>query len=71
MDGVNLSTTAVPNATSDGWTFDCVFQEINMTDNSLLFEWRSLEHVPIEESYFEPTTGDAHESKTDPCKSSV
>jgi hypothetical protein len=66
VSGVNLSTTEVPNATTDGWTFDCVFQEIDLGSNELLFEWRSLEHVPIEESYFEPTTGDAHESESDP-----
>lgn len=66
VSGVNLSTTEVPGATTDGWTFDCVFQEIDLGSNELLFEWRSLEHVPIEESYFEPTTGTAHESESDP-----
>jgi len=66
VSGVNLSTTEVPNATTNGWTFDCVFQEIELRTNSLLFEWRSLEHIPIEESYFEPTAGSAHESESDP-----
>lgn len=66
VSGVNLSTTEVPGATADGWTFDCVFQEMDLGSSELLFEWRSLEHVPIEESYFEPTTGDAHASESDP-----
>ena len=49
----------------DGWTFDCVFQEIDIQRNQLLFEWRSLEHVAIDETYFEiqNTSGTTQENR--------
>ena len=35
-----------------GWILDCVFQEVNISSNELLFEWRSLDHILPESSYF-------------------
>ena len=46
------------NGTADMWTWDCVFQEIQLGDSreedELLFEWSSLEGgVSPSETYFE------------------
>ncbi|KAH6696698.1 ASST-domain-containing protein [Leptodontidium sp. MPI-SDFR-AT-0119] len=34
-----------------GWVLDSMFQEVNITSGELLFEWRSLDHVPPEMGY--------------------
>ncbi|KAF9888139.1 hypothetical protein FE257_009275 [Aspergillus nanangensis] len=34
-----------------GWVVDGVFQEINITTKEVLFEWRSLDHVPLSDTY--------------------
>ena len=41
-----------------GWIMNSVFQEINITDNSLIFEWNSLNHVDPWGSYVYPKTSD-------------
>ena len=41
----DLSAIAGP---ADGWTYDCVFQEIDIASRELIFEWKSLDHVPVE-----------------------
>ncbi|KAH8928108.1 hypothetical protein BT69DRAFT_1237362 [Atractiella rhizophila] len=46
---LDLSSVGGP---TDGWTWDCVFQEVDLTRNQSIFEWRSLEHINISESYF-------------------
>jgi hypothetical protein len=42
-------------ASSDhvGWVLDCGFQEINMTDGSLLFSWTALDHIDVLDSTVE------------------
>jgi hypothetical protein len=35
---------------SDGWIWDCVVQEIDIETGEALFEWRSIDHVPVQES---------------------
>lgn len=35
----------------DGWVMDGVFQEINITSGAVLFQWASLDHVPLAETY--------------------
>lgn len=35
----------------DGWVMDGVFQEINITSGDVLFQWSSLDHVPLSETY--------------------
>jgi len=35
----------------DGTVFESVFQEIDIHTGRLLFEWRSLNHIPVTESY--------------------
>jgi hypothetical protein len=38
----------------DGYVLDGIAQEIDIESGEVLFEWHSLEHVALEESYFEP-----------------
>ena len=44
----NLSAVGGPR---DGWVWDGVIQEIDIDTGRLLFDWRTLDHVPISESY--------------------
>jgi outer membrane protein assembly factor BamB len=39
---------------ADGLVWDCVVQEIDLKTGLVLFEWHSLDHVPITESYRPP-----------------
>lgn len=41
-----------------GWVMDSMFQEINSTDNSLIFQWSSLNHVSPFSSYVYPEKSD-------------
>jgi hypothetical protein len=34
-----------------GWVIDGVFQEVDIDTGKVLFEWRSLDHVPLNETY--------------------
>jgi Arylsulfotransferase (ASST) len=34
----------------EGWVYDSVVQEVDIASGRVLFEWRSLEHVPLAES---------------------
>ncbi|KOC09279.1 hypothetical protein AFLA70_39g003881 [Aspergillus flavus AF70] len=43
--------TAYNVSADNGWVMDGVFQEINITSGKVLFEWRSLDHVGISETY--------------------
>jgi hypothetical protein len=36
----------------DGQVYESIIQEIDVRTGRLLLEWRSLEHIPVEESYF-------------------
>jgi hypothetical protein len=39
----------------DGIVYDCVIQEIDIKTGRVLFEWHSLGHVPLDETYFKVT----------------
>lgn len=39
---------------SNGTVLEGVIQEVDIASGRLLFEWRSLEHVPVSDSYFPP-----------------
>lgn len=41
----------------EGFAWDCIIQEIDIVTDELLFEWRALDHVPVDETYYE-ITGD-------------
>lgn len=34
----------------DGWVYDSVVQEVDVATGKVVFEWRSLDHVPLSES---------------------
>jgi Arylsulfotransferase (ASST) len=42
---------------ADGTLLDGIVQEIHIESGAVLFEWRSSEHVPLDESYFLPANG--------------
>lgn len=55
----------------DGWVYDCRVQSINISTGELLFEWSSLAHVPVEDTYYslderEGDNGWAVESRESP-----
>lgn len=55
---------------SDGWTWDCVFQEIDIASKKTLFEWRSLDHIAVNESYLTWSAalgGESKDSREDHC----
>ncbi|KAE8356255.1 ASST-domain-containing protein [Aspergillus coremiiformis] len=51
-----------------GWAMDGVFQEIDIPSGKVLFEWKSLDHVPVSESYtplgLNPVVGDGLSNAT-------
>jgi hypothetical protein len=48
---MNLSSLGAP---TDSAVLDGIAQEVDIGTGEVLFEWHSLEHVALEESYFEP-----------------
>ncbi|KAE8380382.1 ASST-domain-containing protein [Aspergillus bertholletiae] len=52
----------------NGWAMDGVFQEINITTGEVLFQWGSLEHVPLSDTYtplgLNPVVGDGTSNAT-------
>ncbi|KAK3078297.1 hypothetical protein LTS18_007941, partial [Coniosporium uncinatum] len=47
-----------------GWVTQTIFQEFNITMKQVLFQWNSLDHVPMNESGVEIGTGDAGNGTT-------
>ncbi|KAJ5310290.1 uncharacterized protein N7443_002751 [Penicillium atrosanguineum] len=45
----DLVSSGIPAA--NGWVMSGVFQEINITSGEVLFQWSSLDHVPLSETY--------------------
>lgn len=41
-----------------GWILDSIFQEVNMTDGSVIFEWSALSHVDPYSTYVYPRGSD-------------
>jgi Arylsulfotransferase (ASST) len=41
---------------SDGSVLEGVIQEVDIASGRVVFEWRSLDHIPVSESYFPPQT---------------
>jgi len=54
----NLSSVGGP---SDGAVADTLFQEIDLKTGLVTYEWHSLDHVPLTNSYSSPTTTSQHE----------
>ncbi|MGC1185678.1 MAG: arylsulfotransferase family protein, partial [Candidatus Dormiibacterota bacterium] len=47
-EGWNLSSVGGP---ADGAVYDCVVQELDLKTGNVLFEWHSLDHVKLSDSY--------------------
>ncbi|GAA6043050.1 hypothetical protein JCM8097_005133 [Rhodosporidiobolus ruineniae] len=47
----------------DGWAFDCVIQEVDIETGDLLFEWHALEHIPVQETFYELRPGAGREEQ--------
>lgn len=45
---VDLTSVGGPK---DGWVFEGVAQEVDIATGKVLFEWKSLDHVPLTDSY--------------------
>src|SRR5579875_82729 len=52
----DLSSVGGPR---DGVVLDSIIQEIRISDNSVLWEWSALGHVPLSDSYAPPPRGGA------------
>ncbi|GAA5979473.1 hypothetical protein JCM10908_002937 [Rhodotorula pacifica] len=57
---VDLSSMGGPK---DGVAFDCVIQEVDIATSALLFEWRALDNIPIEETFYEVHEDDGTEDR--------
>ena len=53
IDAYNLARAdlSAVGGPADGLVWDCVLQEIDLKTGLVLFEWHSLDHVPITDSY--------------------
>ena len=52
-EAVRMDLSAV-GGREDGGVWDGIVQEVDIETGKILFEWRSLEHVRLEESYVKP-----------------
>lgn len=50
----DLTHWGIGNSTSPGYIRNCLFQEIDLETNELVYEWSAIEHVPIEDCYTKP-----------------
>ncbi len=50
--GMDLSSVGGP---VDGTVLDGIVQELDIESGEVIFEWHSLEHVGLEESYYQPS----------------
>ena len=55
---IQYDLTAVGISTNQGWIMDSVFQEVNITDGSVVFEWSALAHVDPLSTYVKPKSSD-------------
>ncbi|KAI4119652.1 MAG: hypothetical protein LQ345_000450 [Seirophora villosa] len=53
----DLSAFGVPNDPSQGWVIDCHFRAVDLDSGKTVFDWSSLDHVPLSESLVLPTGG--------------
>ncbi len=47
----------------DGWVLEGVAQEVDIATGAVLFEWRSLDHVPVSDTYQPLTAGEGTQAK--------
>lgn len=51
----NLSAFGIPDTDNQGWVIDCHMRAVNPSSGKVIFDWSSLDHVPLDESYVLPT----------------
>ena len=47
----------VPDDGNSSWVVDCHFRAVDLSTNAIIFEWSSLDHVPLSEGLVRPTGG--------------
>ena len=52
------SAPGIPSLVNVTWLQACIFQEIDLATNKVLFEWQSSDFVPVSASYVMPGTTD-------------
>ncbi|KAJ6611292.1 ASST-domain-containing protein [Mycena sp. CBHHK59/15] len=50
----------------NGWYMDVLIQEVEISTGALLFNWSTLDHIPLNESYLVPTTQFEGSKEADP-----
>lgn len=58
----DLSAYGISSDNDQGWVVDCHLRAVDLTsgigpEGKVLFDWSSLDHVPLNESYVLPTGG--------------
>ncbi|KAL8861051.1 MAG: hypothetical protein Q9178_002564 [Gyalolechia marmorata] len=53
----DLSSFGVPNEDDQGWVVDCHFRAVDPVTDKVIFDWSSLDHVPLNESNIQPMGG--------------
>lgn len=51
----DLSAFGIPNENNQGWVIDCHLRAVDLGLGKVVFDWSSLDHVPLTESYVLPT----------------
>ncbi|KAI4202183.1 MAG: hypothetical protein LQ346_002035 [Caloplaca aetnensis] len=51
----DLSAFGVPYEDDQGWVIDCHLRAVDLGSGKVVFDWSSLDHVPLSESYVLPT----------------
>ena len=47
----------VPDDGTTSWVVECHFRAVDLSTNAIIFEWSSLDHVPLSEGLVPPTGG--------------
>ncbi|KAL8900142.1 MAG: hypothetical protein Q9192_001227 [Flavoplaca navasiana] len=47
----------VPDDGNTSWVVDCHFRAVDVSTNAIIFDWSSLDHVPLSEGLVRPTGG--------------
>ncbi|KAL8719042.1 MAG: hypothetical protein Q9225_003899 [Loekoesia sp. 1 TL-2023] len=51
----DLSAYGIPNENNQGWVIDCHLRAMDLDSGKVVFDWSSLDHVPLNESFVLPT----------------
>lgn len=53
----DLSDYGISSDNDQGWVIDCHMRSVDLSSGKVLFDWSSLDHVPLNESLVLPTGG--------------